>query len=35
VGTLTNVDGGIVSLNFLPNIAKGATKTVKLKYTAF
>ncbi|MBZ5684862.1 MAG: hypothetical protein LAP86_07485 [Acidobacteriia bacterium] len=35
VGTLTNVDGGIVSWNLLPSIAKGATKTVKLKYTAF
>ena len=34
-GTLTNVDGGIVSLNFFPSIAKGTTKTVKLKYTEF
>ena len=35
VGTLTNVDGGIVSWNLFPSIAKNATKTVKLKYTAF
>jgi hypothetical protein len=35
VGTLTNVDGGIVSWNIFPSIAKGATKTVKLKYTEF
>jgi len=35
VGTLTNVDGGIVSWNIFPSIAKNATKTVKLKYTAF
>ena len=35
VGTLTNVDGGIVSWNLFPSIAKNTTKTVKLKYTAF
>jgi hypothetical protein len=34
-GTLTNVDGGIVSWNLFPSIAKGATNTVKLKYTSF
>ena len=35
VGTLTNTDGAIISWNLFPSVAKTATKTVKLKYTAF
>jgi hypothetical protein len=35
VGTLTNTDGAIISWNLFPSIAKNATKTIKLKYTAF
>jgi hypothetical protein len=34
-GTLTNADGGIVLWQWLGNVPKNATKTVKLKYTAF
>jgi hypothetical protein len=34
-GTLTNTDGGIVLWHYLGSLAKNATRTVKVKYTAF